>query len=420
MAKTALSFNDTKLTQLPFSENGQVYYKDLERKGLYLRVGQSKKTFCIIKKTKAARTREITLGEFPALSTRAARDKALDIIREVDAGGDPVEKKKAEKTREITLDEALKQYLANTVLKENTRQKMFEKPFKLYFSELLNTPLPNITSKTIKSEYSRITEQGTVRLTAAHSLFRALRIVLNDANTRAKEEGMPIFEENPVKALHKIWVTPKPKSRILREYELPLFYKSLVNRIAEYKDIPELSVAAEYLLFVFFSGCRRTEAIKLKWSDVDFDHLILTFRDTKTADKRVIPISDVLKTILDRRARYKAGIWVFPGRQSKSGHLEDPKSTLNKVLEQMNKLSGTEIERFSVHDLRRTFITYAKFKGQGANIDAAVDIIVGHKGQDVSRKHYQFPTPETLMEPMNGIDKMLLDLGRGSISDLIL
>lgn len=63
--------------------------------------------------------------------------------------------------------------------------------------------------------------------------------------------------------------------------------------------------------FSIETACRRGEALALKWSDVDLAKRLAVFRDTKTGDDRVIPLSSHAVKVLAALPRDLKG-YVFP------------------------------------------------------------------------------------------------------------
>ena len=87
----------------------------------------------------------------------------------------------------------------------------------------------------------------------------------------------------------------------------------------------------------------------------------LTVHDTKNGSDHYIPISRLIKGVLERQKAFlenndKADCpWVFPARRGE-GHMTEPKSQLKKICD------ATGVQ-FSFHDLRRTFATHANANG---------------------------------------------------------
>src|SRR5690349_13075308 len=75
----------------------RVTYPDAHLRGLCLRVQSSgAKSWVVVRRVKGSgRQRLITIGSYPAFDLAGARDAARDIVRDLERGIDPVEKRKA-------------------------------------------------------------------------------------------------------------------------------------------------------------------------------------------------------------------------------------------------------------------------------------------------------------------------------------
>ena len=103
---------------------------------------------------------------------------------------------------------------------------------------------------------------------------------------------------------------------------------------------------------MLLTGLRRTEAATLTWDQVDFKEKTLTIADTKNGRVHRLPFSDAIEALLERRHEVQESPFVFPS-DAERGHLSEPRSAIKRVCE----LSGVT---FTLHDLRRTFITAAE------------------------------------------------------------
>ena len=149
-------------------------------------------------------------------------------------------------------------------------------------------------------------------------------------------------------------------------------------------------LARDYLQFVILTGLRRREATGLLWKNVNFRSKKITILDTKNKDNLELPLSDYLLEILERR-KGKDGTYVFP--------FEEPKKFVKWVREE----SGVE---FTIHDLRRSFITYAEALDIGLlTIKAMVNHRIG--GNDVTAGYARI-TVERMREPMQKITDYVL------------
>ncbi|NLV47774.1 MAG: site-specific integrase [Clostridiaceae bacterium] len=114
--------------------------------------------------------------------------------------------------------------------------------------------------------------------------------------------------------------------------------------------------------FIRMTGCRRSEAINLKWTDIAEQ---IHIRETKTDDSdRYIPIVQPVQSMLDRRRLTKNSEYVFA---TSNGTRLDGSNLLRWMRENTN---------YTVHDLRHTYIT----RGAQAGVNPKVlQTLTGHK-----------------------------------------
>ena len=110
--------------------------------------------------------------------------------------------------------------------------------------------------------------------------------------------------------------------------------------------------------FAFWTGCRKSEILLLRWSQVDFDEAVVRLEpgETKNDEARIIPLAGELLEMLRmqkhiRDARWPACPWVFfrGGRQIKSIRGAWERACVEVGLVDEN---GDAMRLF--HDLRRT------------------------------------------------------------------
>lgn len=90
----------------------------------------------------------------------------------------------------------------------------------------------------------------------------------------------------------------------------------------------------------------------MTWNKVNLKAKKLTVIDTKNHLDHTLPLSDFLYELMLRRKEAATTNNVFPGGGA-SGHMIEPSKQMAKVME----VSGVH---FTIHDLRRTFITVAE------------------------------------------------------------
>jgi integrase len=120
---------------------------------------------------------------------------------------------------------------------------------------------------------------------------------------------------------------------------------------------------SDYVRLLAFSGARASEAVNLKWSDVDFRNCLLTIGSdgmSKNAKPRTIEFNGELKRHLNdvHSRRAESSQWIFPAKRT--GGLDCIKSFrchLNRVF------ARTDIQRFGFHHLRHFFASTCVMSG---------------------------------------------------------
>jgi integrase len=115
--------------------------------------------------------------------------------------------------------------------------------------------------------------------------------------------------------------------------------------------------------FSIETACRRSEALKLKWADVDLGKRIAILRGTKNGDNRVIPLSGKAVQVLSAIPRDLKGS-VFPV----------PMPTVRSAFEQACKRACIQDLRW--HDLRHEAVSRLHERGLST---VEVASISGHK-----------------------------------------
>lgn len=137
------------------------------------------------------------------------------------------------------------------------------------------------------------------------------------------------------------------------EFLTPDELKNLLTAIEADTD-PQIRAIMKLALF---TGMRRSELLKLKWQDIDFERGFITIRNPKGGRDEVVPMNDDAKAVLKSITRSKRS-WVFPGRGK--GHRVDIKRGLARVRKAANLPEGFR----PLHGLRHQFASMLASSGQ--------------------------------------------------------
>lgn len=142
-------------------------------------------------------------------------------------------------------------------------------------------------------------------------------------------------------------------------------------------------------MLLLFTGLRRQEAAQLTWNQIDFAGKTLKVIDTKNHLDHSLPLSDYLYNLLLNRHQTSTSLYVFPSN-SQGGYIIEPRRQIAKVIQNSNVT-------FTIHDLRRTFITIA----ESLDISAyAVKRLLNHKMTSDVTAGYIMNDVERLRKPM--------------------
>lgn len=373
------------IDELPFPESGQVFYRDTLLSGFGLRVGARSKVFFAEGQVQR-RTRRVSIGRADVFAPEIARKKALALLGEMAEGRNPNEEKRKESKAKITLATAFDNFFKARPHLSIYTVGNYSRSARLYLKEWRKKPLYEITRQMVLKRHQQLS--ADVGKTTANGVMRHLRSVYNFTAATHDE-----FPSNPVQILTqaRAWHREKRRQTLVSAQDLPVWWKAVVAE-------PEYS--RDFLLLALFTGMRRGELMRLRWDNIDFIARTLHLPTTKNGDPLTLPLSDYLSKLLAaRRERAASSPWVFPG-SGKCGHLVETKKFLLRVSAE----SGVS---FTLHDLRRTFITIAE------SLDVpyyALKALLNHRANGDVTGGYIVVNAERLRGPVEQVAQRILEM----------
>lgn len=384
---------------------GQVIYRDDELIGFGLRVTRGSMSYIVECRVNGA-VRRITIGQHGRIDPDSARREAQKLLFQITLGKDPREEEAKQKLSQITLSEVLNAYFKSRTLRPNTIRS-FRDVTKRCLGDWLSMPITSITKEMVEArhrELTRVTRIGTSGKAQANSAMERLAVLINFAMNKYEIDGNPIIQKNPVDRLSQLraWHRLPPRQNVIPDHKMASWYQAVVS-LRDHK-------IRDYLLLLLFTGLRRTEAATLKWADVDFDTKVLTIHAERAKNHREhrLPLTEFLLALLEERKK-KSGDseFVFPGRSEK-GHMVDSDHVIRGVRKSCDF-------HFTLHDLRRTFLTAA---GMLEVPHYALKNLANHvTGQDVTAGYIVLKV-EHLRVYMARISEHFLNLLEADVSDL--
>jgi len=378
----------TFVRDLPHPDKGQAFYWDADLQGFGMYVGKKSKTW-FVEKRLDNKTKRIAIGKYPALTAEQARIEAMKHINKMAIGVDPVKEKREKKIKAVTLGEVFTAFLDARTLKPKT-VKDYTGVMNNIYPDWQKMPITDISRDAVERRHKKIGEERGEAY--ANLGARTLRSVLNYASAKYETgKGLSILPENPVKRISQTrsWYKVERRTGHLKPHQLQAWFDAVLSI--------DNDTIRDYLIFVLLTGCRKDESAKLKWSDLDLTDNSYILRDPKNHRPIQLPLSDYLADVLSKRKANSSSAFVFPG-EGKHGYLVEPKRQIAKIIEKTDA-------PFSMHDLRRSFVTIA----ESLDISSfAVKALVNHKqGDDVTSGYIQMNV-ERLRKPMQSITDFIL------------
>lgn len=191
---------------------------------------------------------------------------------------------------------------------------------------------------------------------------------------------LDILKHNiPVDNPYKWFKIPSPE---IREIYLN---KSELNTLEEYvdrfdKNSIEYKIIKMYL-FSCFCGLRFSDAMSLKWDNVDFENSIIRKMMIKTKTEVITPLFPKARKILEEWS--KNGILLNNGEKIFYNYAEP---TINRTLRAHTKLAGIK-KHITYHSSRHTFATLLVIDG----VDIyKISKYLGHKSVNMTQRYLKY------------------------------
>ena len=391
-----MKINKSNVEALPIplvkeaGKTAQKRYYDDNLKGFGVRVTSGGTRAFFVEKLIKKKLCRITLGRYPELTAEMAKNEAKKLLGQIAMGIDPVAEKRTAQMREVTLNDVFNDYLQVRKSLKQTTITNYKQILSKAFSNWGDKPLISITKDKIAKHHEKLGDAHGEAY--ANLAMRVLRAIFNFAAGQYEDsQGRSLIIENPVKRLSqtRAWYRVERRQTFIKSHELAPWYKG-VEQLSN-------QTLKDYLLLVLFTGLRRQEAATLKFDQVDLIAKTLTIIETKNNESHTLPLSDFLYELLQQRKAVRSNDYVFAGTGA-AGHIVEPRKQMAKV----TMLSNVQ---FTVHDLRRTFITIA----ESLDIPAyALKRLLNHKMTNDVTAGYIVADVERLRKPMQLITDYIL------------
>ncbi len=327
-------FTKKDIEALPTRER-QYQVADTEIRGLFLMVNPGgAKTFCRYGRLNG-KPRRIRIGPFPEISVSRARQKCAAINGNLAEGNAP----KAPSRGGLTFGEMWVQYWDEHALIKKVESS---RKHDLWQWKKLLQPAWELRKASDIKKSDVLELQGRVaKVNGKVTANRCLSLVKKVFNHAIEAERL---ELNPAARVKKY--SERSRERFLQGDELPRFFKSLEE--FDNRDV------ADYVRMALFTGARQTNVLSMRWEDIDFSTAVWTIPKTKSGASLRLPLVGPAMEILERRRNRSKYVFASHG---KTGYMTRPGKAWERLLE------NAEIEKLTMHDLRRSLGSYQAAAG---------------------------------------------------------
>ena len=369
------NFTSKSVDRLTYKRSGAGWCVYWHRKlaGFGLRITQSgARTYVVRYRLRGSRAQKLkALGSSGKLTFGQAYDRAKEVLREAEQCRDWFDK--AARERAQTLGQVWTYYsaehLATDAVSPRTRNDAKSLWTQHCDKEFKNQSLADVTPERARDWHRRRTKEGPY---VANRAAQALRAAWNYG---LKYGRIPRELANPFASVKLNKETAR--QTILEPHQLPRFAKA-ANATSD-------PFARAYIWLAFYTGCRRTELLTLKWTDVMIEPArkdqpragIISLRETKGGEPRRVALSAPAIQILEEIPR-TTNPYVFVGAVTDT-HL-DPKEHWNQV----RRAAG--LPELRLHDLRRSLGSWLGATGFSTK---QIGALLGHKTEITSRVYVQ-------------------------------
>jgi integrase len=332
----ARTLTDVEVRSLKADAGQRLIIYDAKARGLCLRVTSGTKSWSFVYRAKGStRQRRYTIGDYPAWSLAAARDKALALRRNIQDGGDPVADAKA-RSEALTVAGLIDRFVERYAKAKLRSWRDYESVLRRDVTPVLGD---RRATELTRAEVADLLDKVAAR---APVVANRLQNTLSSVFSWALSEGL--VTANPVSGLRKR-TQEVAKERVLSDKEIRSFWEATEAIAPAYRDT---------LRLILLTGQRPGECAGIRGAEVDLEAEKWTIPAERTKNKRehCIPLIGGALQIVRRlveEGRGEGPLILTP--RSK----ELTSQNLAKAMEALR--DGLFAEPATAHDLRRTAAT---------------------------------------------------------------
>lgn len=334
--------------------------------GLNARISQAGKVTFFYRYRWLSKPVQITVGEYPQMTIAQARERRQVMRSWLTEGYDPREKVKLERltlSDSPTVDDAFT-YWIEKYCKPNKSVKIDY--YQLVYAKHVQPKLGNLRIEATGRMHWLEVLDGIASSVMANYMTslckRAFKFCVNRG----------YIEANPLEGLEPkdVGIAPSRRKRYLSDREMKLVWSWLDDHMT---DEPRLMIR-----FMMLTGCRTAEIRCAKWEWFDFEDNTWTVPKeeykTGVAVRRALPAA-AKALLLEHKEKVNTRYVATSQRPAPDKEFDRPVGNQVAANYAKSVFEGAGMERWSMHDLRRTLATKLSEQGCPPHV---IEKILGH------------------------------------------
>lgn len=332
------------------------FYADAKQAGLTLKVSfTGAMVWTVQKKIKGGKRRYFTLGSYPAVSLKSAREQAYSLQAEAEAGIDRIEEakqaeaaKKAEALAARSVGELLDVYIATHIeqnLKPGKARADRIAQLRRHLGGMAEQPIACITRAQLQGIVDAKAAEG--KITMANRIRAAMTAFFGWAEKRGH------IETNPAERVQKAG-KEKPRTR--------------TPSIEEVREIWAATFSQGPLWGAYFRLCiltgqrSRSDVMAMRWDWIDFEKTRYCVPDPKNGQPHVVHLSPAamkeIEALRPNGTTPTTGLVLSTNGETPMSGFAKPKHRLDAAINEARAKQGLPpMPEWRMHDLRRAQAT---------------------------------------------------------------
>lgn len=296
-------------------------YRLHDEHGLVLAVAPSGHKAWRFRYTRPQNGREnmITIGPYPLLSLKEARERRDELRRMLVDGIDPGKERKARKRAARLSDANRFRYVAEDFLRNGPitrRSEAHQNRVRMRLNKHVlpiigDLPVDEIMPRDVLEMAHKILDYGYVE--TAHKCVQYVGQVIRYAIAQGRATIDPTVSLRGQ--------LPTQKSRHMAAITDPAKLGGILRLLWSYQGSIEVVIALRLLPYVFV---RPSELVSMRWADIDFELHAWRYTVSKTGTEHMVPLSRQALALIEQmrpHSAHRPAGWVFPGARDHKRHL---------------------------------------------------------------------------------------------------